>query len=232
MEDNLVFRDVLIRIFVVGIVGIVVAFFCLLYWPSHPETQCGDIPEGIVVIVPAFRNLGKNPDTGKYLPGVANERIAEKLEECASRFRLVLTQSAVSDALENEEMLRDGTPVEQMHKDNAKAAGTLEALYCAVERLGDFPQTTRVGLVAHDKHLARSHQALEAVIEAKFPNAEIVDIHLGETPYQDDAASRPWEWAGRELLTRPMQSLQILKGRVFSFDCSEEIEILEKLANE
>lgn len=228
MEGNLAFGDVLVLISAMGFVGIGVAFFCLLYWPSHPETQCGDIPEGIVVIVPAFWHLGKDPHTGRYVPGAANERIAEKLEACASRFRLVLTQKAVSDALENEEMLHDGTPVKQMHRDNATAAGTLEALTCAVERLGDLAPTPRVGLVAHDKHLARSHQALKAVLEARFPNREIVDIHLGKTPYQDDAASRPWQWAGRELLARPIQSLQILKGRAFGFGCSKEIEILDQ----
>jgi hypothetical protein len=178
-----------------------------------------------VVIAPAFKNLGRNPITGKYCPGIANARIAQKLEECADRFQLVLTQKAVSDALQDHEMLPDGTPVVQMHEDNDRAVGTLGGLYCAIERLEGFPQTTRLGLIAHDKHLARARQALEAVIAEKFPNAESVDIHLGQTPYQDDSPFRPWEWAAREMLTRPIQSLQILKGRVWGFSCSENVKI-------
>jgi hypothetical protein len=209
--------------------GIGVSFVCLLLWPSPRETPCVDIPAGTVVIAPAFWNLGKDPHTGAYLPGAANERIAEKLEACAGRFRLVLTQKAVSDALENEAMLHDGTPVAQMHQDNATTARTLEALVCAVDRLGDLSPTTPVGLIAHDKHLARSRQALRAVMRARFPGVTIVDIHLGKTPYQDNDTKRPRQWAARELLARPVQSLQILKGRVMGFDCSEEIGIAEKL---
>lgn len=199
---------------------------CLAYWPSPPETPCHAIPAGTVVIAPAFEHLGKDPVTNSYVPGAANKRIAEKLEECAERFRIVLTQKAVSDALANENKLKSGVPVEQMHIDNQVNVRTLEAVCCAIERLKDYPENLTIALIAHDKHFMRSRQALEAVLRDMKPAARIVDIHLGKTPYQDDAFYRHWCWAFRELGVIPLQSLQV---KLECFRCSGAVSIPGRL---
>jgi hypothetical protein len=199
-----------------------------VYWPSPVETPCHDIPEGTVVIALAFKHAGKDMETGKYLPGKANERINEKLEECAGRFRIILTQKAVSDALENENKLKNGVPIEEMHKDTVVDVRTLGAVCCAIERLKDYPENLTIGLIAHDKHFKRSRQALEAVLRDMKPAARIVDIHLGKTSHQDDAFYRPWCWAARELLLAwPAQHLLTKLG---CFQCSDKVAILDKLS--
>ena len=59
----------------------------LVYWRTPTETPCQDIPKGTVILALAFPHAGKNMETGKYQPGMANKRIADKLEECARRFQ-------------------------------------------------------------------------------------------------------------------------------------------------
>jgi hypothetical protein len=207
-----------------GLLAGMTAFLYLRFSASPPESECRDIPPGTVVLAPAFWNLGNDPGTGKYLPGAANHRIARKLEACADRFSLVLTQKAVSDALKDSETLSNGTPVRQMHKDSPRYVGTLEALQCAVELLRAYPQATTLGLVAHDKHLARCRQALEAVLGSTRPRAAIIEIHLGTVEYEDEHWSRQWCWAAQETLKWPVQSGQIVLGRVWGFHCSDECE--------
>ena len=109
-------------------VGEMAAVVWLRYSASPPETDCRDIPSGTVVLAPAFWNLGRNASTGRYWPGRANQRIARKLEACADRFSLVLTQQAVSDALAVPDKLSNGTPVWSMHADVPRYVSTLEAL--------------------------------------------------------------------------------------------------------
>ena len=206
-----------------------VVFFlgAFAYWPSPHETPCAAIPEGTVAIAVAFTPAGKNGTTGKYIPGGANVRIAAKLEQCADRFQLVLTQKAVSDALDNEKALRDGTPVEQMHIDNERNVRTWEAISCAVDRLEQFPPDVPLGLVAHDKHLGRARHALEAVLEKRRPGAPVVAIHLGETPYQSGAFYLPWWWAARELLFAwPSQYWLVHRG---ALECSGDVAISDPL---
>ncbi len=94
----------------------------------------------------------------------------------------MLTQKAVSNALDKSTALHDGTPVEQMHKHTRKPVRTLEALYCAVERIENLSETTHIGLIAHPKHHYLSRQALEAVLKGKVPTENIIDIHPGKLP--------------------------------------------------
>ena len=115
----------------------------------------------------------------------------------------MLTQQAISDALENENKLRNGAPVNRC-TDNEVNVRTLEAVCCAIERLKDYRENLTIGLIAHDKHYQRSRQALEAVLKDKKPGARLVDIHIGKTPYQDDTFYRPWWWAIRELGAIPL----------------------------
>jgi hypothetical protein len=206
---------------VTALVGISILFY-LRFSSTPSKTNCQDIPHGIVVMAPAFWNLGKDPKTGKFIPGLANISIAQNLEECADRFSLVLTQKAVSDVWKDGTILPNGTPVQQMHKDCSHTVGTLEAFACAVEWLEEhniYPMKT-IGLIAQEKHLARSHQALKAVLRFRHPDTTIVDIHLGIVRYQDDAWDRPWQWAIYELVKWPVQTCQILIGYIFGFKCS------------
>jgi hypothetical protein len=219
-------RKRMFRFIISGCIVLIAIAGGLAYWPSPTETPCHAIPEGTVVIAPAFDHAGKDPVTNNYVPGPANRRIAEKLEECAGRFRIVLTQKAVSDALENGNRLKNGVPVEQMHIDNQVNVRTLQAVCCAIERLKDYPENLTIGLIAHDKHFMRSRQALEAVLHGMKPAARIVDIHLGKTPYQDDAFYRPWCWALRELGVIPLQYLQVKLG---CFRCSDAVSTSDRL---
>jgi hypothetical protein len=115
-----------------------------------------------------------------------------------------------------------------MHKDTPVNVRTLEAVCCAFERLKDYPENLTIGLIAHDKHFKRSRQVLEAVLKDRKPGARRVDIHLGKTPYQDDAFYRPWCWALRELLVaRPIQYLLIKMG---CFRCSGAVSIPDRLS--
>ena len=224
IKDN--FKGIIL--FIVSLCLIFAALLAgFIYRPSPAETPCRDIPEGTVVIALAFTHAGKDFNSGKYLPGEANKMIKQKLEECADRFSIVLTQKAVSDALDDENRLKNGVIVVQMHKDNAINVRTLEALCCAVERLSDYPEDINIGLIAHDKQYKRARRALEAVLKQKKTGAKIVDIHLGKTPYQDDASYRPWCWAARELfLAKPVQRLRAALG---CFECSSAVAIPEKL---
>jgi hypothetical protein len=209
--------------FAAGFLSIYFLYLCyLVSWPSPEETECnGGLSKIPVTLVPAFINLGKNPITDKYNSGNANKYIANKIDQC--NFNLVLTQEAVSDAFLCEGELLDYN-MEQMHKDNEIKVGTLEALYCAIARVENVVEKHRiVGLMAHDKHLTRAHQALEAVLKSKFPDIyiEIKVIHLGKTPYQNDNFLSPWCWGFREIFARPVQSVVILAGNI---SCSKKVE--------
>ena len=93
--------------------------------------MCADIPKGSVVFATAFLNLGEK--NGTIIPGQANIQMANKLEECADRFSMVLTQKAVSDALANPNALGNGTPVFQIHDQNPNIeVRTFAAFRCAL----------------------------------------------------------------------------------------------------
>jgi hypothetical protein len=151
------------------------------------ETPCEEIPEGSIVFAPAFLHLGVQ--AGRMLPGQANAQIAEKLKRCAHRFSLVLTQKAVSDALNPAGELPDGTPVLQMHRHDPKIdVRTFAALRCALRRFETAPD--RIVLLAHPRHLKRTRMDLRALYDG-----EIVELHLGKVYYQDESPFRPLQWA-------------------------------------
>jgi hypothetical protein len=221
---------VISRIRVLCIVAGVVVFTSITvaaYSPSPGETTCRDIPRGTVAIALAFTPAGKNDTTRRYIPGDANAHIAAKLEQCADRFRLVLTQKAVSDALDNERALANGIPVEQMHIDNVRNVRTWEAICCAVERLEQFSLDVTLGLIAHDKHMRRVGHALDEVLEKTRPGTPVVAIHLGKTPYQSGAFYLPWWWAARDLLFA--WPYQLWRARRGDLECSSDVVVPEEL---
>lgn len=206
-------------------------FVVLLTGGGPPETECSQILQGTVVFAPAFSNLGSDPaDPERLRPGAANQEIAAKLEQCAARFALVFTQKAVSDALEDPTQLADGTPVAQMHKHkNESVVRTLEAFACAANRL-DAQEPIPAAVVAHDRHMFRSFQALAAVLSVHFPGSPIQVISLGETSFEKPGCWPPLEWAARETMARPVQTIQVLLGRQCGFSCSPEVTIEEMVS--
>jgi hypothetical protein len=155
------------------------------------ETQCADIPQGSIVFAPAFLNLGDQD--GRIIPGQANVQIANKLEECADRFSLVLTQKAVSDALVDPKALQNGVPVFQMHEHNPSVeVRTLAAFKCALQRFQYEPET--VVLLAHPRHHSRALMDLRAVY-----SGNVVNLRLGNVLYQDDQWWRPWQWTAKDI---------------------------------
>jgi hypothetical protein len=163
-----------------------------MYRKPCDETPCEDIPEDSVAFAPAFLDLGE--ENGVIIPGRANIQIAKKLEECAARFSLVLTQKAVSDALANPSSLGDGTPVEQMHRHDPNIeVRTFAALKCALTRFGSIPE--RLVLIAHPKHHKRVLMDLRALYAG-----EITELCLGDVYYEDDHWSRPFRWAWKNTL--------------------------------
>ena len=205
----------------------VIYLLFLVYCPVPDETNCQDIDD-IVIFAPAFTNLGKNPSTGKYDPGGANLRIAKKIKACG--LEPVLTQKAVSDVFPEKDL--PDLEIEQMHRDiEGIRVDTLEALLCGVKRIeARILADQKVGLLAHPKHMTRSHQALAAALELEFPdnNIEIIEIHLGKTPYQGSSWFDSWCWGAREIFAKPYQSLRILFR---CFDCPDGTA-LKTISNE
>jgi hypothetical protein len=156
--------------------------------PVSPETACEDIPTGSIVFAPAFDNLGQD-ENGKYRPGKANEALAAKLEACAARFKLVMTQKAVSDALLNPEQLKNGVPVYQMHRDGCGYINTMQAFQCALARFENPPD--QIVLLAHPRHIERAFFVLSAL----YPTDKIIKMHLGQAVYEDESGWRAWRWA-------------------------------------
>lgn len=149
-----------------------------------PETPCEDITGKSVIFAPAFDNLGKDT-SGKYIPGKANENIARKLEKCADRFDLILTQKAVSDAIKDTVLLRK---VYEMHKDIDKYINTIQAFKCALERFEEPPE--QIVLLTHPRHLERALFDLEALYKGK-----IIIVHLGDASYETPSRFRAYKWA-------------------------------------
>ena len=185
--------------------GGLLAAIWAIYRKPPDETSCEDIPEGSVVFAPAFLNLGER--NGVIISGRTNIQIAEKLEQCAVRFSLVLTQKAVSDALANPSMLADGTPVEQMHRHDPNIeVRTFAALKCALARFRSVPK--RLVLIAHPKHHKRVLMDLRALYAG-----EIIELHLGDVHYEDDHWSRPFRWAWKNALGWLADCLLVLSIR-------------------
>ena len=184
--------------------GLLVAIWAIYRKPSD-ETPCEDMPEGSVAFAPAFLNLGER--NGVIISGRTNIQIAEKLEQCAVRFSLVLTQKAVSDALANPSTLADGTPVEQMHgHDPNIEVRTFAALKCALARFRSVPK--RLVLIAHPRHHKRVLMDLRALYAG-----EIIELRLGDVYYEDDHWSRPFRWAWKNALGWLVDYLLVLSIR-------------------
>lgn len=211
--------------------GGVLAVLWAKYRRAPDETPCEEIPGDSVVLAPAFLHLGERG--GRILPGKANAQIAQKLQQCAERFSVVLTQKAVSDALPNPEELRDGTPVLQMHRHDPRVGvRTFAALRCALQRLAELPD--RVVLLAQPKHLNRARLDLRALYDGA-----IVELHLGEALYQDDRLHRPLQWAAKNALAWLVDAFLALSMEVPLFsqirvvlarfgvtpDCPEDVQL-------
>ncbi len=72
-------------------VSILILFFwervvSLAYSPIPPEIPCEEIPEGTIVLAPAFHHLKPDPTTRKIRPGDANTRIAENWKHVPDGF--------------------------------------------------------------------------------------------------------------------------------------------------
>ena len=217
--------------------GLLVAIW-VIYRRPFDETPCEDIPEGSVAFAPAFLNLGER--NGVIISGKTNIQIAKKLEQCAGRFSLVLTQKAISDALANPSALADGTPVEQMHRHDPNIeVRTFAALKCALVRFRSVPK--RLVLIAHPKHHKRVLMDLRALYAG-----EIIELRLGDVYYEDDHWSRPFRWARKNMLGWLMdyllilslryptvaKSLKVLPGKyAITADCSAGVQ-LPKLASD
>jgi hypothetical protein len=180
------------------------------------DTKCGCIPTGSVVFALAFENLGEID--GVIRPGKANKHLANWLEKHAGCFSLVLTQKAISDALENENTLKNGTPVLQMHRHDPKMpVRTLEALRCALDRF-DIPPDSVV-LVAHDKQYERAFNDLRSM----YSQHDMVNPYIVNVPYKDDSFLNPLLWAFRELyIARPVDFLLRVFGTV---NCPDKVRL-------
>ena len=174
------------------------------------KSSTPEIPDGSVALALAFLNLGPEDPAqpfGRLIPGDANRQIAQKLEELASRFSLVLTQQAVSDALSNPIRLADGTPVYQMHRHCEVPVYTFAALQCGLDRLppGDWPLV----VIAHPRHLRRARMGLSALA----PDRRIVYISSGPACYQDVHWSRPHYWTLKNGLGWLVDGLLVVSRR-------------------
>jgi hypothetical protein len=194
--------------FIVLAISIWFGYFYSPFGKSAKATRCGEpdakfdnIPAGSVAFALAFENLGEANGTIK--PGDANQCLADWLENHAARFSLVLTQKAISDALENPQALQDGTPVLQMHRHvPGITVRTLETLRCALDRFDTLPDS--IVLVAHDKHYERAANDLRSMC----PQCSIVNPYIADVPYKDDSPLNPLRWALREMFARPADCIQ------------------------
>jgi hypothetical protein len=183
---------------------------------AKPDTKWDCIPPGSVAFVLAFENLGEQD--GVIEPGKANEYLADWLEKHGECFSLVLTQKAISDALEGAGVLRSGTPVVQMHRHDPRTpVRTLEALHCALDRFENPPDS--VVLVAHDKQYERAFNDLRAI----YPQCRIVNPCIMNVPYEDDSLLNPFSWAFRELyIARPAD---YFRRRLDTVSCPDNVRL-------
>lgn len=168
------------------------------------------IPDGSVALALAFLNLGAEDPAqpfGRLIPGDANRQIAEKLEELAGHFSLVLTQQAVSDALTDPTRLADGTPVYQMHRHCEVPVYTFAALQCALDRLpaGDWTLV----VIAHPHHLRRVRMSLSALAQGH----PAVYLASGPVCYQDSHWYRPLYWTLKNGLGWLVDGLLVVSRR-------------------
>lgn len=176
------------------------AFFCRVF---PEEATCSDFPPGSVVLALGFEYLGET--NGLIQPGPGNLALARQLALCAGRFALMVTQKAISDAMQQEGLLVDGKllgkiPVRQMHPHQPGATvRTLQALESALDELQPLPES--LVLLAHDKQIERAFWDLSSLYPGK-----IILWKMNNVPYSRPDWVSPLRWAFRELyLARPAE---------------------------
>jgi hypothetical protein len=166
---------------------------------TRAEMPSPGIPKGSVVFALGFLHLGEK--NGKIDPGGANTQLADTLERHAGWFSLVLTQKAISDALDESGSLQDGTPVFPMHRHDPEVpVRTLAALMCALERLSVVPE--HIVLLAHPQHIRRALMDLKALY-----SGEIMVLYPGRVVYPDKHWAYPVRWAIKNALAWPVDFL-------------------------
>jgi hypothetical protein len=163
----------------------ILAHLRVAYLARHnPRTECTAIPEHSVVFAPAFLNLGT--ENGEFKADQSNTQLRDRLEECASRIALVVTQKAVSDTLSTKNYLADGTPVMQMHRDvESIDVKTLAALKAAIDRFDNLP--TQIVLIAHPEQVDRAAMDLRALY-----GGSVLKVYPGPVLYPNLAKALIW----------------------------------------
>ena len=179
-------------------------YFAYFYQVFMTETKCEDIPQGSTVLALGFEHLGET--NGVIQPGMGNVEIARQLAACADHLALVVTQKAISDAMEQEglledEMLLGKVYVRQMHSHQTNApVHTFQALQIAVKNLAPLPDT--LVLMAHDKQIERAIADLKTI----YPG-QIIPWKQNGIAYSNSGWLLPLRWAMRELyLARPVEA--------------------------
>jgi hypothetical protein len=177
----------------------------------HESVLVEDASADCVAFALGFLHLGEK--NGTIIPGQANVQLAQMLERCARWFNLVLTQKAISDALEDPRALRNGTPVLQMHRHDPRfPVRTLAALGCALGRFTEMP--ARIVLLAHPRHHRRALMDLQALYDG-----DIVVLYPGRVVYPEKHWSYPLRWMIKSLLAWPVDYflIQCIKHPVLAF---------------
>jgi hypothetical protein len=197
----------LASLFLLAVIAVARAVhFAFFYRVFAQESACADFPPGSTVLALGFEYLGEA--NGSLAPGEANAALARQLALCADRFAQVVTQKAISDALQQAGLLENGlllgrVPIRQMHPHQAGASvRTLQALESALRGLDPLPET--VVLLAHDKQIERSFWDLRSLY-----TGTILLWKINAIPYARPGWAAPLRWALRELyLARPADFLQ------------------------
>jgi hypothetical protein len=179
-----------------------VVYFAYIQKIFDSDSSCTDIPDRSTVFVLGFEYA--EDVSGNIIPGPANTFLAVTLANCADRFAQVVTQKAISDALESEGLLQEGkllgkVEVLQMHEHSRdKPVRTFQALEAALQKLNPIP--TNLVLLAHDKQIERAVSDLNTLYQGKNYVWKV-----NEVPYQNERWYTPLRWAVREIFAaRPV----------------------------
>lgn len=186
--------------------------FAFFYRVFPEESTCSDFPSGSVVLALGFEYLGEA--NGLIQPGPGNTALARQLALCADRFALVVTQKAISDAMQQDGLLVNGKllgkiPVCQMHPHQpGTVVRTLQALEFALDQFRPLPES--LVLLAHDKQIERAFWDLNSL----YPD-KIILWKMNNVPYARPDWISPLRWAFRELyLARPAEFFLRRKQRI------------------
>ena len=202
-----------------SVFGLVVSLLTVVQFAYLHRLHCPDqsLPDGGIAIAVAFEP--EDPDAEKA--GLANLKLADWLNNNASKFSRIMTQEAIIWALVELKHLPKAqadvplagylhdVKVERIHRHIPGAnVRTLETFCCAKEQFGDTEPGIIV-LVAHDKHYERAYRDLRS----QFKTSRIVNSCIFNVPYSTDFFLNRIGWAARELfIARPIECL-LRKGR-------------------